>query len=166
MAKKHPQYDDEFRASAKVMLEAAGYPGTPGALSKVAKHLKMQPRTLSRWFNGENNPPPGKLVSIKKKDMADALEDIAWRLIHHVKDPEVIAEMTGQQGATSIGILIDKIRLLREQPTERLAVDTWETQAIEDIKAGKISYPALVEAFDDDLATRLFREAGITVSSG
>lgn len=118
MAQKRAQYDDEFRASAKVMLEAAGYPGTPGALIKVARHLKVPERTLSRWFKGENNPPPDKLVRLKKGNMADALEDIAWRLVRHVKDPEVISEMTGQQAATSIGILIDKIRLLRDEPTE------------------------------------------------
>ena len=163
---KRKQYNDEFRASAKVMLEVAGYPETIGALAKVASHLKVPERTLSRWFRGENNPPPDKLVRVKKGNLADALEDIAWRLVRHVKDPEVISEMTGQQAATSIGILIDKIRLLREEPTERIAVDDWHSQAIEDIKAGKLSYLALVEAFDDDLATRLFREAGITVSSG
>lgn len=44
-------------------------------------------------------------------------------------------------------------------------VETWETQAIEDIKAGRIEYEALVEAFDESLATELFRRAGVPITS-
>lgn len=42
---------------------------------------------------------------------------------------------------------------------------TWQDQAIEDIKAGRLTYPALAEAFDDSLATQLFTAAGVPVSS-
>lgn len=44
-------------------------------------------------------------------------------------------------------------------------IDDWRSQAIEDIKAGRILYKELAQAFDDDLATTLFREAGISVSA-
>lgn len=165
MAKRR-RYTDEERASYVVMLQGAGYPDKKGALQEVVNYSGIQPNVLRRWWKGTQNPPPNKLVTQKKGNLADALEDIAWRIVRHIKDPDVITEMTGQQGATSIGILIDKIRLLREEPTERIAVDDWHSQALEDIKTGRITYPALAEAFDDDLATRLFREAGVTVSSG
>jgi hypothetical protein len=121
MAKK-PHYDDEFRASAIVMLQAAGYPKSLGALSSVARKLKVPDRTLSRWFNGENNPPPGKLVNIKKGDMANALEEVAWMLLDSMADSEAIADAPLQQRATAYGIAVDKMRLLRGLPTEIVAL--------------------------------------------
>lgn len=49
--------------------------------------------------------------------------------------------------------------------TERVQIDTWETQAIEDIKAGRLPYDALVEAFNDEaLVQDLFRRAGVKVT--
>jgi phage terminase small subunit len=49
---------------------------------------------------------------------------------------------------------------------DRQQVDDWRSQAIADIKAGRLAYEALVEAFDDDLATELFRAAGVAVQIG
>jgi phage terminase small subunit len=50
--------------------------------------------------------------------------------------------------------------------TNRVKVITWEDQAIADIKAGKIPFEALADAFDTDLATQLFERAGIPISTG
>jgi phage terminase small subunit len=49
--------------------------------------------------------------------------------------------------------------------TERVRVDDWRSQAIADIRAGIIPFEALAEAFDNDLAAALFREAGVPVSA-
>lgn len=122
MAKKRRRYDDEFRAGAVAMLHAAGYPNAPGALAKIANELHVPDRTLSRWFNGENNPPPDKLVNIKKGDMAAALEEVAWKLLDSMADADAIAEAPLQQRATSYGIAVDKMRLLRGLPTEIVAL--------------------------------------------
>jgi transposase-like protein len=119
---KRKRYDDEFRASAIVMLEAAGYPNTPGALAKVASHLKMPAPTLHRWFHEKNNPAPSELVNIKKGDMANALEEVAWKLLDSMADSEAIADAPLQQRATAYGIAIDKMRLLRGLPTEIVAL--------------------------------------------
>lgn len=132
MAKK-PHYDDEFRASAKVMLEAAGYPKALGALSSVARKLKVPERTLSRWFNGERNPPPDKLVNIKKGDMANALEEVAWMLLDSMADREAISDAPLQQRATAYAIAVDKMRLLRGMPTEIVALIPGVVQAIQDM---------------------------------
>lgn len=42
----------------------------------------------------------------------------------------------------------------------------WRSMAIEDIRAGRITYPLLAKAFDDSLAAELFREAGIPIPLG
>lgn len=122
MAKKRRRYDDEYRAGAIAMLHAAGYPDTTGALTRVANELHVPDRTLSRWFNGENNSPPDKLVNIKKGDMANALEEVAWKLLDSMADSEAIADAPLQQRATAYGIAVDKMRLLRGLPTEIVAL--------------------------------------------
>lgn len=47
-------------------------------------------------------------------------------------------------------------------PPTRVEV-SWQDQAIADIRAGLVTYEALAEAFDDDLATELFTRAGMPV---
>jgi len=48
---------------------------------------------------------------------------------------------------------------------DRVQVDDWHTQAIDDIKRGIIDYRSLVEAFDEPTATSLFIAAGATIPS-
>ena len=49
--------------------------------------------------------------------------------------------------------------------TDRVVVGDWRSQAIDDIRKGKLAYEALAEAFDDDLATELFWAAGVPITS-
>lgn len=46
---------------------------------------------------------------------------------------------------------------------DKARIDDWRSQAIADIKAGIIAFEALAEAFDESLATELFRAAGVPV---
>jgi len=50
-------------------------------------------------------------------------------------------------------------------PIQRSKVETWQDQAIADIREGKIEYKDLADAFDTDLATQLFTRAGVPVSN-
>lgn len=47
-----------------------------------------------------------------------------------------------------------------------VTVEDWRTQAVADIRAGKLTYAALAQAFDHSLAAELFAAAGISVSTG
>jgi len=51
----------------------------------------------------------------KKDDLAIALEELAYRLVSVA--PDKVGEATLQQIMTSAGIAIDKMQLLRQQPT-------------------------------------------------
>lgn len=51
--------------------------------------------------------------------------------------------------------------LLTDRVEEHLF--TWEDRAIDDIRAGNIRYEDLVREFDTDLATNLFKRAGVPV---
>lgn len=115
MAKKSKRYDDEFRASAVLMLEAAGYPDKTGALSLVAKKTGAPARTLSRWFKKEQNPPPDRIVNKKRGELVDDLENLAVQLVEAMGG--AIEDATLREMATAFGIVVDKWQLLTGKPT-------------------------------------------------
>jgi len=115
MARK--RYDDKFRASAIVMLQAAGWPDEKGALTSVAKHLGIPLATLSRWAKEKNNPPPTEVVTEKKGDLT-ALIDTEIRGIFG-EMPNARKDAPYNHLAIAFGILADKLQLLTGGPTER-----------------------------------------------
>lgn len=54
------------------------------------------------------------------------------------------------------GLFVERVRIEEE----------WRIKAIEDIRTGQIEFEPLAKAFDTDLATELFREAGVPVPIG
>lgn len=119
--RKRPTYDDQFRASAVVMLESQGYPGTPGALTAVAKHLKVPERTLSRWFNKEQNPPPDHLVKEKRGDLVEGIRDEIEAILLQMKSERVNAEY--KDLGWTFAVFVDKLQLLTGKATERAEVN-------------------------------------------
>lgn len=120
MTDKRPRYDDEYRASAILMLEAAGWPNTPGAMSRVARHLGLNRQTLARWAHGQQNPPPPQLVSGLKRDITELLDDIIHGAASEVKrriDASELDDTTLPQLMTAMGIAVDKRQLLTGKPT-------------------------------------------------
>lgn len=115
MAKKRRRYDDKFRASAVILLEAAGYPDTEGALMKTSRHLNVPHTTLRRWFHRLNNPPPSELVQETKRDMSAEIESVIYLILGHM--PEAVTDANFRDMSTSVGILIDKLQLLTNKPT-------------------------------------------------
>ena len=118
--KRRPRYDDEYRASAVLMLEAAGYPDRKGALATVSSHLHMPAATLSRWGREKQNPPPTDLVSEKRLDLVAELTDLLGLSLKAAKD--TVGEATYRELMTGVGILVDKVQLLTGQATARAEV--------------------------------------------
>lgn len=48
--------------------------------------------------------------------------------------------------------------------TDKIEIQSWESEAVMAIKSGEIDYVSLSEEFGDDLATDLFRQAGVIVA--
>lgn len=121
------KFDDSYRAGAVVMLQSEGYPENAYAIGKVYDYLRQKSpypskTSLKNWFDGTKAAPPSKIVDEKKRDMLVSLNEWAWTIMEHGKNPDTVAEMSGQQAATSFGILIDKIRLLQGLPTEIVSI--------------------------------------------
>lgn len=114
MAKRRA-YDDDFRATAVLMLEAQGYPDTPGAVAIVSKHLNVPERTLRRWASGEQNPPPDQLVRVKRGELSERLDSLLDVLIDEMVKATEGAPLNHL--ATAFGIAVDKKQLLSGKPT-------------------------------------------------
>ena len=78
-------------------------------------------------------------MPIKKGHLADECEEIAWRLAQAM--PEKIGKASLSQMATSFGIMIDKMQLLRGLPTSI-------TESVERQDITVILQSALDEAID------------------
>jgi transposase-like protein len=106
------QYSDAEKATALAALDANG-----GNVQGTAETLGIPESTLSGWAKGRGtNGDVPKLRDIKKKDLADELEGIAYKLAKAI--PDKIEEATLQQVTTSLGITIDKMQLLRGEATD------------------------------------------------
>lgn len=119
--KKKGVYDDKFRSSAVIMLEAAGYPNQKGALERTAKGLGIHARTLSRWFNGEQNPPPDRMVNEKRLELTDLLRNELEAAFGQM--PNARPDASYRDLGTVAAIFIDKLQLLTGKPTEIHKID-------------------------------------------
>ena len=147
------RYSDEFRSSAVLMLEAAGYPEKQGALMMVANHLSMPQATLSRWARNIQNPPPPEMVHEKRIDFVAELKDLLGISISAAKGAAPDAGY--RELVTGIGIVVDKLQLLTGQPT-------WRGEIIDLLKSGAITPDDVVSELGDELATELFNTGGIS----
>lgn len=116
------RYSDEFRAQAVLMLEAAGYPETKGALTKTARALGIKVMTLSRWGRRTQNPPPNKLVSEKVFDLKEALLNEVQAILEEF--PNARPDADYRELGTVLGIVVDKLQLLDGKATERVEILT------------------------------------------
>ncbi|MHC4617407.1 MAG: transposase [Planctomycetota bacterium] len=163
--KKRRQYSDDFRASAVLMLESQGYPGTKGALTAVAGHLHVPESTLRSWASGARNPVSAKKRELKKRELKELIRDEIYNALAAVDDPRL--EASYKDLITGAAILIDKLQLLDDKPTARVAHehDDWRSEAIEYIKNGEVTYTVMADEFGTDLAVELFRLAGVPVET-
>ncbi|MCK9602697.1 MAG: hypothetical protein M0R06_26855 [Sphaerochaeta sp.] len=133
---KRKSYDDEFRASAVIMLEAQGYPGIDGALTAVANHLGVPARTLSRWFNRESNPPPDNIVNEKKGELVGRLDGLLDELVEEMRTALKGASLN--QLAMAFGITFDKKQLLNNGPTSRNELSGTVTVDVSGLSTGQL----------------------------
>ena len=151
-SRKRRRYDDEFRASTVLMLEAAGYPEREGALSVVASRLGVPISTIRGWYTGQHNAPPAKLRNEKRIDLVEAIQAELTEIFPAMAERRVNA--TYRELTTAAGILIDKLQLLTGKPT-------WRGEVIDLLRSGTITPDDVLTELGDELATELFNAAGI-----
>lgn len=121
-------YTLDEQANWLLMLDAAGYPDNPAALSRVAAQRGApSKRTLKRW-DAARHEPPAKLPTrqeVADSKRPDLIERLTRLLDLHIDAAEYAIQDAEDIRAidTGIGILVDKIRLLGGESTENNAVD-------------------------------------------
>jgi len=111
------RYTDEFRANAVLMLEAAGYPDSDGALARTSRHLQVPHSTLRRWYWKTQNPPPSEMVQKKKIDLRAAIREEIEGILDYMGYAREDADYRAL--GTVFGIMVDKLQLLSGEPTAR-----------------------------------------------
>ncbi|NJL03082.1 MAG: transposase [Spirulinaceae cyanobacterium SM2_1_0] len=132
------KYSDQEKAGALAVLDA-----NSGDVRKTARILGIPYTTLREWcITGPHNDV-AELRKHKKIDLAQRLEQIARELTYAL--PYKIKAANLQQTATSMAIAIDKMQLLRGQPT-----------SIADIAVAQIA--DRIERMTDDERSALARQ--------
>jgi transposase-like protein len=106
------RYTDEERSLALAALAA-----NAGSVERTAEQLGIPKDTLANWASGRRHPEAVLLAADKKAPLADRLEQLAHVLLDDLARPERRKTASLQQLATTFAIAVDKMRLLREQPT-------------------------------------------------
>ena len=108
--KQQSKYSDDDRASALAALDANG-----GNMLRTSKELGVPRATLQEWEQGRVSSAVPEARVQKRVDLASRLEEIAHSLVDAI--PGKVGDADLGKIATTLGISIDKMRLLREQPT-------------------------------------------------
>jgi transposase-like protein len=106
------RYSDQERAEAMLILAANG-----GNLSATAIDTGIPYHTLRHWAAGDRHPEAIQMAKEKMPPLADRLEEVVSLLAEGMDDPLKIQRAPLNQIAVALGILIDKVRLLRGQAT-------------------------------------------------
>ena len=150
---KKRAYSDEEKAYALSVLEMYR-----GNVDKAAKLLEMPPRTLAHWAAGQNRVAAVEdIQAVKREEMHEALDKIAWKIVGAME--LTIEEADLRALATSLGILIDKIQLLRGLATSRTEVSGPGGSAI----AVSLGLDTMT---DDELRERLAEVVGVPAAGG
>ena len=110
-------YSDREKAEALAIYDACGN------LSETSRNTGIPDATLSDWISGKrgvSSPDLPKLRNEKGQNLSDSFERIAVEACHVAQ-----ARLTGKQAneipfnhlMTGAGIAVDKMQLLRGQPT-------------------------------------------------
>ena len=110
-------WSDDDKASALAALDANG-----GNVSTTSRQTGVPRATLTEWSQGRyTNRQVSENRQIKKDCLADMLEDLARQMIGAARDKVVDASL--KDTMVSVGVSIDKMQLLRNEPTEITTVN-------------------------------------------
>jgi len=105
------RYTDEEKATFLAALDA-----NDGNVKRTARDCGIPESTLRGWKKSRGtNDAVAELRPQKKGELADALEDIAWKIIGVL--PDKIDEASVRELATLLGVALDKHQLLLGKPT-------------------------------------------------
>lgn len=185
---KQQRFVDEYIIclNATEACRRAGYAGNDNVLAKTGSENVRNPKILAAIDERLNVYAMSAsevlihLTDIARGDIADALNSMGGidpteavkrgksHLIKRFKTKTITTEDSDIH-ETEIE-MYDRLKALEllakyHDLINKIRIDDWRTQAIADIRSGNLPFEALADAFDEDLATELFRAAGIPIST-
>jgi hypothetical protein len=106
-------YSTEDKATALLLLDL-----NRGNVKRAAQVAGIPRKTLAQWKDGKG--VSAEVVSLhyaRGSDLADRFEHFIHLMLDSIS-PQKIAEMTGLEAVKASAILVDKMQLLRGQPTQ------------------------------------------------
>lgn len=104
-------WTDEERGAALAVLAANG-----GNALRTAQQTGVPRQTLQRWASGEAVTPETEAACERAKcDLAEGVEEVLWGALDALAGK--VTEMNGRDLSIAVGILSEKLLLLRGQPT-------------------------------------------------
>jgi hypothetical protein len=114
---KQRSYSDADKAKALIALDLNG-----GNAKYTAQQLDIPRKTLSAWKDGAHiNEDVASIRHNKTKDLADKFEELANLYIGQAT--LTVDSAKGTTAITGAGIAVDKMRLLRGESTQNIAVN-------------------------------------------
>ena len=105
-------YSDEDKAKVLLALDANG-----GNLSRTAQETGVNFDTIMAWRDGACHPDVYAIRAGRCASLADRLEEAAHIVLTEALQPDKLAEAGFRDMTAGMGVIIDKMRLLREQAT-------------------------------------------------
>lgn len=107
------RYTDKEKAEALAIVDMQG-----GNVNAAARLTGVPQSTLERWASGERvNQNVEALRISERKPLSDLIEDLAYDIVDAVKTNGSLKRSNARDLLISLGIAVDKIQLLRGQPT-------------------------------------------------
>ena len=111
--KRRASYSDEEKASALTLLAVNN-----GNVKRTARVLGLPRSTLTAWAKSRGtHAGVTKLCHLKKGSLADKFEEVARALLDGAMSPAKIEAASLLDLTTAAAICVDKMLLLRGQPT-------------------------------------------------
>ncbi len=137
MARRYQDYTEEDRAAILATLQACA-----GNVAECSRRSGVPEQTIRDWRDGKHAAPSPQSVDEKRKPLADIFEEIAYSACGVA--PDKMEEASFAQVMTGAAIAVDKMRLLREQPTsigehrEPATVEERDQRAIDLMEKAKL----------------------------
>jgi len=130
---RYRNYSDDDKAQALAFLAA-----NRGNYKATSRQTGIPWQTIQHWDKGDGmTDVPAEVESEKKGSLADALEEKVWLIVGLGFNEQKIKDAYLSNVTTSLGTLIDKVRLLREQPTQIHGDDGSEKRIIIDYRGNE-----------------------------
>lgn len=159
-------YSEVQKALALEIVRRNGGQVSASALTEIRVKLNLphlNKVTVWGWVKDKNKPDEEKSIELKSQEVElevvaavtldKMFEDAARMYIRHAQQDHIVARANASQAMTAAAIAVDKMRLLRDLPTEIIGVLPQLTEISKRLAERNMKFSDVVEAMFQKLAS-------------